>query len=342
MNARETPGADERRPAMDTAHPEVDHAARRLVRAAVAAPSVHNTQPWLFTHRDGALDLYADGGRRLPLGDPDGREQLISCGAALFNARVAMRRLGHRPVVRLLPEPRDPARLARAGWGPYAPPSAGENLMYRALWQRHTHRGPFRTTPLPPPLVAELRAHARAEGAELYPVRAPYARRHLAELVRAAEAVQRGDPARRAELAHWTRPGRDGSPDGVPLASCDGRPDRTGLVGRDFLRVTGAVPAVPAVWPAATGLVIVLATARDTREDWLRAGQALQRVLLHATVRWAEAAFHTQPLEVPWLREQVRTTITRGEFPQMILRLGHVPRGQATPRRPADAVLRAE
>lgn len=327
---------------MGTANPQVDHAAHHVVRAAVAAPSVHNTQPWLFTHGDDGLDLYADDRRRLPLCDPDGREQSISCGAALFNARVAMRHLGHRPAVRLLPDPRDPARLARAGWGAYAPPGAAENLMYRALWQRHTYRGPFRPTPLPRPLIAELRAHARAEGAELYAVRAPHARRHLAELVRTAEAVQRDDPALRAELAHWTRPGRHGFADGVPLTSCYGPADRTGLVGRDFRHVTGALPAVPPVWPAGTGLVVLLTTPHDTREDWLRAGQALQRVLLHATVRWTVAAFHTQPLEVPWLREQLRTTLARGEFPQMILRLGHVPRVHATPRRPPDAVLTAE
>jgi len=324
---------------MDAAHPQVDHAANHLVRAAVTAPSVHNTQPWLFTHGDGELDLYADGRRRLPLSDPDGREQLISCGAALFNLRLAMRHLGYRPVVQPLPDPRAPARLARVGWGAYAPPTAGENLMYRALWQRHTHRGPFRPSPLPWPLLAELREQARAEGTELYTVEAPYARRRLAELVRTAEAVHRDDPGYRAELAHWIRPGRDGCPDGIPVASCAGSPDSTGLVGRDFLRPTHALPTPPVLWPPGTGLVVLLTTAHDTREDWLRAGQALQRVLLHATVRWAVAAFHTQPLEVPWLREQVRTTIARGEFPQMILRLGHVTRGRPTPRRPADAVL---
>ncbi|MGW3106853.1 Acg family FMN-binding oxidoreductase [Streptomyces sp. NPDC001100] len=327
---------------METVSAQVDHAAHHLVRAAVSAPSVHNTQPWLFVGRDTDLDVYADPTRRLLLTDPDGREQLISGGAALFNVRVAMRHLGFQPVVQLLPTPWNPAHLARVGWGPYARPSTDENLMYRALWQRHTHRGPFQQSPLPQPLIGELREHARAEGAALYTVESRVARRQLAELVRSAEAVHRNDPGHIAELVHWTRGAQDRRPDGVPLDVCVRPPDHTGLVGRDFLGLTRTLPDVPEVWPPETGLTLVLTTRHDTREDWLRAGQALQRVLLHATTRWAVAAFHTQPLEVPRLRTQVRTTLTRGEFPQMILRLGHAPRSRPTPRRGPDTVLSAE
>ncbi|MEU6148202.1 hypothetical protein ABZ848_48725 [Streptomyces sp. NPDC047081] len=324
---------------MYTTHTQGHHAAGHLVRAAVAAPSVHNTQPWSFVHQEGGLDLFADAGRRLPLTDPDGREQLISCGAALFNVRTAMRHLGSAPVVRLFPAPGDPAHLAHIGWGPYARPSAADDLAYRALWQRRTHRGPFRQLPLPEPLFGELRTHARAEGAELYQVESRPAREHLAELVRTAEAMRRDDPGQLAELARWTHAARDGYQDGVCLDACAGPSDGTGLMGREFLRPARELPAAPAVWPSGTGLVLLLTTRHDTPEDRLRAGQALQRVLLHATVRWTAAAFHTQPLELSGLRERIRTSIARGEFPQMILRLGHAARGPATPRRPPEAVL---
>src|SRR5690348_4913812 len=62
---------------------------RFVVEAAVYAPSLHNTQPWWFSTGDRELSVHADVERRLAVADPDGREMMISCGAALFTARVA-------------------------------------------------------------------------------------------------------------------------------------------------------------------------------------------------------------------------------------------------------------
>ena len=72
--------------------------ARYVVAKAVWAPSVHNTQPWRFTTDGGPrISLHADADRRLAVADSDGREMMISCGAALFNVRLALRSLGYIP-----------------------------------------------------------------------------------------------------------------------------------------------------------------------------------------------------------------------------------------------------
>src|SRR6266508_3751998 len=67
------------------------------VQAAVAAPSLHNSQPWRFRIRNGGVDVYADRTRQLEVIDPSGRELLISVGAAVFNLRVAIRQQGWVP-----------------------------------------------------------------------------------------------------------------------------------------------------------------------------------------------------------------------------------------------------
>ena len=82
----------------------------------------------------------------------------------------------------------------------------------------------------------------------------------------------------------------------------------------------------------------MLSTHFNGRADWLRAGQALQRFLLTATIRGLAASPLTQPLEIgdAWLVRDPRSGV---EYPQMIVRFGYrlpVPR---TPRRPVSEVL---
>ncbi|MGV9773111.1 Acg family FMN-binding oxidoreductase, partial [Streptosporangium sp. NPDC003464] len=90
---------------------------------------------------------------------------------------------------------------------------------------------------------------------------------------------------------------------------------------------------------ASTGTVAVLTTPGDSREDWIMAGQALQRVLLHASAYDVGAAFHTQALEMPHLREFLRQELLSGEHPQMIMRLGYTSGTGGGVRRPVTDVL---
>lgn len=67
-----------------------------LLNYALLAPSEYNTQPWLFHVHEDSVAFYADRSRRLPVLDPENRELLISCGAALLNLRLALRHFGYR------------------------------------------------------------------------------------------------------------------------------------------------------------------------------------------------------------------------------------------------------
>ena len=104
-----------------------DSDARAVVEAATRAPSVLNTQPWRWQIHQAAegtmLELSADSARVLRVTDPLGRFLVISCGAGLFNARLALRQQALDPLVRLSPDPHDPRKLARVTAGPGNPPA---------------------------------------------------------------------------------------------------------------------------------------------------------------------------------------------------------------------------
>jgi hypothetical protein len=94
-------------------------------------------------------------------------------------------------------------------------------------------------------------------------------------------------------------------------------------------------------WRFAVGVAALLTTAGDRPADWVNAGQALQRILLTASSYGAAAALHTQPLELGWLRESIRTRISDGAYPQLVLRFGAVVQTAASVRRPPCDVLTA-
>lgn len=319
---------------------------RQAVEAAVWSPSVLNTQPWWFELGGDRIGLYADVERRLDVADPDGREMLISCGAALFSLRTAIRHFGNEPKVRLLPDPGRPSLLAELVLGGPAVESGDSGRLFREIRRRRTHRGAFRPAPTPTALLSRLRDEARQEGAIFRVVVDSRTRDALAALSEAAEHVQRLDPGLVAETARWAPAPGSRRHDGVHEFAYPREYTRTEpqFAGRDFARGHGwgtgsADPAGP-LRRGATGVVVVLTTVDDTRKDWLRAGQALQRILLLASAEGdLSAAFHTQALEVPELREFIRTRFCSGDHPQMILRLGVADSELNTVRRPVAEVV---
>jgi nitroreductase len=296
------------------------------VDAARFAPSKRNTQPWAFAvAADGTVDVYADATRALRVSDPDERELTIGCGAALHTYAVALRGLGVRPVVTWLPEG-DDGPLGRVAQGGRVVPSADGVALLAAVPARHSARGRVDASTLDTGVPPALQRAAESEGALLQLVTAPGSREALAALHRAAADAAAANVAYAAEQRVWSRPFGSAARDGVPRVVTSGPP----YGARAAALLESEDRALPAV----------LWTANDTQADWLRAGAALQAVLLRATLLGVAAAIASGPLERPALRVAVRRHVGYAGFPQVLLRFGTVAHALATPRRPLAEVVR--
>ncbi|MFL6070513.1 MAG: Acg family FMN-binding oxidoreductase [Actinomycetes bacterium] len=308
---------------------------RQLITAAVAAPSVHNTQPWLFRVDGDCVHVLADSSRQLTAQDPEGRALFMSCGAALLNLRLAAEHYGHTGTVTAFPSDNDPWHIATLDLEGKVQPRAMVDELFAAIPHRHTNRMPYEDRPVPPAVLDALTEAVRQENADLYAVNEPLERRRLVDLIHDADAAQ--DPQVMAESSRWTGVD-DASPDGVPAEALGPLPKDPGTPHRDLApgrMISGRGFAVFEHDPT----LAVLTTTHDDRTAWVTAGQALQRVLLAATVEGLVATFANQPLEAPQLRWLVRDPDQPIGYPQMLFRLGYAPAAPATPRRPIEDVI---
>lgn len=87
-------------------------------------------------------------------------------------------------------------------------------------------------------------------------------------------------------------------------------------------------------------LLVVLGTEGDEPQDWLAAGQALQRVPLVAASAGLQASCLNQPCQLPELRPRLAEVVRAGDHPQVMMRLGYTAKQPpATPRRPLSDVV---
>jgi hypothetical protein len=336
----------------------------QLREAMDRAPSVFNQHPWeVVAAADDRLELYsvpnaalADSGLF--------REAVISCGAALYNLRLAIRVAGRRPTLWLLPGldhdtglletvPRERTLLASVEVMPgrASPPADAEQELYEALWLRRTDRGPHRYLPVPAPILVEMEVAAAHERGWLRTLPPAESRRIRRAAARASKEIDASKELRERLAVLRSA---------VPRQAYGPTPgdEREAPVRPDF-----CLPEVVEPFERHP-VMMALSTDDDRPLDWLRAGQALQHALLTGT-RFSmsapggrsapyrqrleygpldphrlrpqapvpagyavEASFLTQSLELADLSGRTRSWPWRAnysEIPQIVLRVGYAP-----------------
>jgi nitroreductase len=313
-----------------------------VAQRALRAPSVFNTQPWLWRVAPDTLELYADRGRQLSVTDPDGRMLTVSCGAALHHARIAAAAAGLRVTVSRFPEPDRPDLLARIRVVGHLDPDPGTVALDRAIDRRRTDRRTFGQVPVSEDTLHRLAAVAEANGAHLHLVRTDQMPL-LAVATAQAAASELADPAYRAELGEWThRPADSG--DGVPTSTAVRQSPRRVPV-RDY--APGDEPGLEAGPGHDRGAAYaVLFGDVDEPSGWVRGGEALSALLLTAVVEGLSAAPLSDAVEVAWPRRLMRELLAGLGEPYLVLRIGADSGADALPpvprRAAADVITRTD
>lgn len=304
---------------------------------AARAPSIHNSQPWIWRVGDASVHLYADSARQLPHTDPGKRDLVLSCGVALQHFTVALAALGWQTHVRRMPNGNDPDHLASVEICGQAG-SEQDIALAAAIPRRRTDRRWYSSWPVPAGDIALMASRAARSGVLLRRLRSPSA---LSDVIANAAREHSRDADYLAELSMWS--GRFGAVAGVPARNSPVVEPHSGLPARSFAnpvlrQANGAQPADDA------GAVLVLGTATDDPLAVLRAGEATGVVLLTATALGLSSCPVTEPLEIDATRAAVRTSALGGDgFPQMLLRIGWAPLNAdplpATPRRSLTEVV---
>jgi hypothetical protein len=303
---------------------------------------MHTAPPWRFrfVRADEAFQVRSDLERAMPHADPDTRALHIGCGAALFNLRVAAAHAGWEPVTELLPAAADPQLLATVRLAGTTRPGSALAALYPAIRRRHTSRHPFEDKDVPTAVTALLAEAARMEGAQLvFP--GEWHIQTLLDLVHDAEGRDSTDPGRSDELARWIHIGAEAAvqaADGIPESALGPRKRGGRAPVRDFAGRRPVADRGTAEFEHSPHLAL-LGTVGDGRREWLCAGQAMERVLLLATLNGLSTSLTSHALEWSDLRWTVRDPQSALRYVQMVLRLGYGPQGLATPRRPPPDVL---
>mgnify|MGYP006295155441 FL=1 len=314
---------------------------RSWIEAATLAASGHNTQPWRFKVYDDRIEIAPDPERRLPVVDPNDREQWISLGCATENLVVAAAADGYATNVRLPTDDEEGITIVPAA----APDSeiSGAATGFDAIPERQNTRSVYDGTPVPAADLETIGATPVEMGISVTLVTNGETLEGIVDLVMKGDRTQYSNQAYVDELVAWLRFNRREALrtlDGLYSGS-SGNPNLPRWLGKRFV-TTSYGPKQAETDAAAirsSAGMIVIASERDDKAAWVRTGRVYERLALTLTTLEIQSAMLNQPVEVPALRPQLGELVGLGNAqPQLLMRFGY---GETMPRslrRPVDAV----
>ncbi|TSD01677.1 MAG: hypothetical protein Greene07144_693 [Parcubacteria group bacterium Greene0714_4] len=316
---------------------------RFLVRYAVLAPSSHNSQPWSFVASGSHIDLIPDLSRALEISDIDHRQLHISMGTALENLLIAAEYFGYATHVSYLLGRVAGTEQIRIEFAEQTTEVAqNDRRLVEAILRRHTNRGEY-TKEIPEASFLEEIRKLTTDAIRIDIVTNPVKKQALADVTIRAGIAAMDDPKFRAELSRYLKNNQTRSPLGMPAFGM-GIPTLLSFIVpflSQFFNINKLrEKADRALLTEHTPAILVISTAHDTPEYWIKTGKIYERIALEATAH----GMHTNPMAAAiqigdFYMELQKILGIKSTRPQFFSRLGYAKsETRHSPRLHADHV----
>lgn len=297
--------------------PETGSAQQKLahiLKLVTHASTTEEWQPCRFKLKDDYIELSADPGQVAHTDDPDHRNLMIGCGAALFRLKLGLKYFGCFGVVETFPDLGNTLLVARLYCGYWHCRDWQEVSLFEAMTAPPTNSSPFEETPESEISPEWLKHVIGGEQAWLEFSHCESSRNLLLALtsgVRQSASRSMVPDAGRAEnrLLGFSRAQASDSSSSWWTNPFVKSGDRAGYKHGSSL---------------ADGManLAVIKTKTDDKHGWLATGQIRACIQLQAQASGMPARFFEDAFRKRFLREELRTAIGRKGFVQTIVGLG--------------------
>ncbi len=297
------------------------------VKCASMAVSMDEWQPWQFRLGDNQVELSADISTVPEAVDPEGRELMIRCGAALFHLKLALKRFGCLGRVELFPNLDRPGLVARVHGGSSPGCGVQEVALFEAMARGQDRLVPWTEAPVDESRPEMFQGAVAGEKAWLEFAWSESSRTRLLEFSESGVSMPAaGHPAgalpANSRMIRWTRPLLTFIVRGNEAESLTVEP-----AGRRAEQATA---------------LAVIKTKTDDKHGWLATGQALARLRLQARVSEVSSQVFDQAFRSRHVREELRTSIGHKGFAQAIIGFGWNPAAWTDTTLAQPAVIRED
>lgn len=304
-----------------------------LLRYAILAPSVHNTQPWTFDVTQSEIRVFANIAAWLEVADRDQRDLYVSIGCAIENLLIAAAHFGWKSEVKYAPEPNNSLLVAAVKLTKQADAPPGGNAdLFKAIVRRHTDHGSYDPEPVADSFLHALHTVVTEPELSCSFISDVNILSRLTDLMIKADATQFANSNYVAELEHWMSQGvfstawllKKLSRLAIKVLQSEG------AFGQNYWIILKDAPVVGAI-----------CSSVDDMSTRLESGRVFERLFLKATAVGLSLEPITHVLQVPDTRKEVAEIFDAcGKYPQVVFRLGFRALDQTRSlRQPIESVL---